>query len=100
MWQVCKNFLAGNMLRSASRYIALDETALFGCACRHFMYDIACTLFSLLKVSIGLLITNVSFNSYQSLGRVDILSICHFCLPTFHSYGNKASCQIYSPMLH
>ena len=29
------NFLAGDALRSSKRYQALDETALFGCACRH-----------------------------------------------------------------
>jgi hypothetical protein len=28
-------FLAGSMLRSASRYKALDETAVLGYACRH-----------------------------------------------------------------
>ena len=34
-YQECSDFLAGNMLRSSSRYSALDETALFGSACRH-----------------------------------------------------------------
>ena len=33
--QECNNFLAGNMLRSAKRYHALDETAVFGYCCRH-----------------------------------------------------------------
>ena len=33
--QECNNFLAGNMLRSAIRFRALDETALFGSACCH-----------------------------------------------------------------
>ena len=33
--QACNDFLAGNMLSSSNRYYALDETALFGCACRH-----------------------------------------------------------------
>lgn len=31
----CNDFLAGNMLHSAARYKALDETAVFGYACRH-----------------------------------------------------------------
>ena len=31
----CSDFLAGNALRSSKRYKALDETALFGVACRH-----------------------------------------------------------------
>ena len=33
--QACTNFLAGYMLRSKSRYSALDETAVMGAACRH-----------------------------------------------------------------
>lgn len=33
--QSCNNFLAGDVLRSSNRYKALDETAVFGCACRH-----------------------------------------------------------------
>ena len=33
--QDCNNFLAGNMLRSSTRYRALEETAVFGSACRH-----------------------------------------------------------------
>ena len=31
----CSDFKAGNALRSASRFHKLDETALFGSACRH-----------------------------------------------------------------
>ena len=31
----CSSFLAGDTLRSSTRYHALDETALFGCGCRH-----------------------------------------------------------------
>ena len=33
--QACNDFLAGSMIRSASRYKALDETAVFGYCCRH-----------------------------------------------------------------
>ena len=32
---MCSNFLAGDMIRSANRYKALDETAVFGFCCRH-----------------------------------------------------------------
>ena len=32
---MCNDFLAGNELRSHQRYSALDETAVFGSACRH-----------------------------------------------------------------
>ena len=31
----CNNFLAGDVMRSCTWYKALDETAVFGCACRH-----------------------------------------------------------------
>lgn len=31
----CHGFLAGDALRSRSRYAALDETAVFGSICRH-----------------------------------------------------------------
>ena len=31
----CSDFKAGNALRSASRFHALDDTAIFDCACRH-----------------------------------------------------------------
>ena len=34
-YQECNEFLAGNVLRSASRYYKLDETAAFGSICRH-----------------------------------------------------------------
>ena len=34
MHQMCSNFLAGDMIRSANRYKALDETAVFGFCCR------------------------------------------------------------------
>ena len=33
--QECSDFTAGSALRSASWYHALDETGIFGCACRH-----------------------------------------------------------------
>ena len=31
----CSQFCAGDTLRSRTRYIALDETAIFGGMCRH-----------------------------------------------------------------
>ena len=31
----CSDFLAGSSIRLASRYRALNETAVFGCVCRH-----------------------------------------------------------------
>ena len=35
MLKSCSDFVAGDALRSSQRYHSLDETALFGCACRH-----------------------------------------------------------------
>lgn len=63
------------------------------------MYDVACTLKKYLKVQelrcvmherkfIDLLI--------QHCGRDDILERIRLCLPTFHSYGHKATCQVYN----
>ena len=33
--QGCSDFLAGNSIQSSVRFAALDETAIFGCVCRH-----------------------------------------------------------------
>ena len=33
--QECNEFLAGNLLRSKTRYKALDETGVIGLVCRH-----------------------------------------------------------------
>ena len=40
----CNDFLAGNMLRSSSRFAALDETGVFGSACRHEFPVLFCNL--------------------------------------------------------
>lgn len=34
-FQCCSQFLAGDAIRSKTRYRALDETAVFGSCCRH-----------------------------------------------------------------
>ena len=34
-FEECSEFLAGNLLRSKSRYKALDETGVIGISCRH-----------------------------------------------------------------
>lgn len=152
--QDCNNFLAGNMLRSANRYKALEETAVFGYCCRHEFPG------EFINLKHGERLVNISFviiviknkktdkiylgqhmvsgywkESYkrwrqsipsklmscmilpalwlatfgyvylslytviqhvflQSLGRSDILNNIHLCLPTFHSYGHKVSCQV------
>ena len=40
----CKDFLAGNALRSSTRFRALDETALYGASCRHEFPTVFCNL--------------------------------------------------------
>ena len=69
----------------------------------YVMYDIACTLQKHLKVR---LLNEVSYHLLIALpisksgcvklsGRDDLLNQVHLCLPSFHSYGHKASCQVY-----
>ena len=65
------------------------------------MYDIACTLHSHLKVLILIL-----QDSYHALNIIlfcvflkltqkkAVLDTVQLCLPTFHSYGHKVSCQV------
>ena len=59
----------------------------------YFMYDIACTLYRHLQVGVHLSMSCRKM-FFQSIGRADLLSSCHLCLPTFHSYGHNASCQV------
>lgn len=40
----CHNFLAGDAMRSSTRYQALDETALFGASCHHEFPSLFCNL--------------------------------------------------------
>ena len=69
----------------------------------YVMYDIACTLQKHLKVR---LLNDVSYHLLIALpisksgcvklsGRDDLFNQVHLCLPPFHSYGHKASCQVY-----
>lgn len=40
----CHEFLAGNAMRSSTRFRALDETALYGVSCRHEFPTLFCNL--------------------------------------------------------
>lgn len=111
----CNDFLAGSMLRSASRYRALDETAVFGYCCRHefpgrfinlkhgerLAYPVwmlehiiqkhshhDSEIFVMYDIACSL------FRHLQAHSRLDILGSLSLCLPTFHSYGHKVACQI------
>ena len=65
----CNDFKAGTMLRSNSRYHKLDETALFGCACRHE--------FPLLFLDL-------------KHGEMKLKQLAAFIVPSFHAYGHSA----------
>ena len=60
--QDCNNFLAGNMLRSSTRYKALEETAVFGSACRH---------------EFPALFLNLKHREWHVIYRVDVYSPDH-----------------------
>ena len=63
----------------------------------YIMYDVACSL------SRHLHVCHLRFTYYmviiamfyKSQGRSDLLDVIHLCLPTFHCYGHKASCQVH-----
>lgn len=59
--QTCSSFLAGDSLRSSTRYHALDETALFGCACRQEFPRLFVNLKAWRKVC--LIVSNVKISS-------------------------------------
>ena len=59
------------------------------------MYDIACTLSKHLKAR-EIFPMTFAFELHhiiQSQNRTDILDSAHLCLPAFHCYGHKVSCQ-------
>ena len=59
------------------------------------MYDIACTFSQHLKArKIMLLCMHLKYLFIQSQNRTDILERVKLCLPAFHCYGHKVSCQV------
>ena len=40
----------------------------------------------------------ILFYFFKLSGRDDLLKQIHLCLPSFHSYGHKASCQVHSQL--
>lgn len=120
MTKACSNFLAGDSLRSSRRYHALDETALFGCACRHEFPRLFISLKHGERLSyvVWLLeeltqhvpaMTNiyVMYDIACTLVRhlkasrngAHLLERIKFALPSFHAFGHNAACQVvYSPV--
>ncbi|XP_028412340.1 uncharacterized protein LOC114535157 [Dendronephthya gigantea] len=115
----CNDFKAGDVLRSRTQFKALDETGVFGRACRHGFPKqfvnlkhgerIAYAVWMLKEVvanchpgtydikimyDIGCLLTK----HLQSSGQLDLLSNVTLAVPAFHIYGHIASCQLeFSP---
>ncbi|XP_028417095.1 uncharacterized protein LOC114541357 [Dendronephthya gigantea] len=82
----CSDFKAGNVLRSTSQYKALDETAVFGSACRHGFPK------HFLNLKHGERI------GYAASAEDDLLQRITLAVPAFHIYGHKGSCQLqFSP---
>jgi hypothetical protein len=106
------------MLRSSTRYKALEETAVFGSACRREFPALFLNLKHGERLAYSVWIIdqlidrhspecNKSLEVYvmydiactlkkylEGHGRSDILEKVHLSLPTFHAYGHKASCQV------
>ncbi|CAI8049128.1 hypothetical protein GBAR_LOCUS27057, partial [Geodia barretti] len=118
--KVCSDFLAGDVLRSSNRYKALDETALFGCACRHEFPLMFINLKHGERISYAEWLLQEMVQSYPAEiklhvmydiactlnkymqkyeGNNVLLKKVQLCLPIFHAYGHKPQCQIiFSPL--
>ena len=60
------------------------------------MYDIACSLYKYMQVCCNYLSYILKIiSSFQHHGKKAILDNIHLCLPIFHCYGHKASCQVF-----
>ncbi|XP_028416121.1 uncharacterized protein LOC114539705 [Dendronephthya gigantea] len=116
----CNNFLAGNALRSNQRFAGLDETGIFGRACRHEFPKAFVNLKHGERISYAVWLikemvsktkeANVSYKVLYDISCIlhrhlqnsaefsDVLDHIDLAIPVFHVYGHKAECQImYSP---
>ncbi|XP_064384583.1 uncharacterized protein LOC135333546 isoform X3 [Halichondria panicea] len=113
----CHEFLAGDTLRSKSRYAALDETAVFGSICRHEFPQrflnmkhgerLAYPVYLLKKAHQNkgdkclLLLYDIAClleTHLKNRGHLDMLEKTTLGVPIFHVYGHCAFCQLtYSP---
>ncbi|XP_028417867.1 uncharacterized protein LOC114542545 [Dendronephthya gigantea] len=115
----CSDFNAGDALRSKSKFKALDETGVFGRACRHgfpkqfinlkhgerIAYSVWMLKDMLEKAPDGNFDIKVMYDigcvlakHLRASGQTDLLSKVSLAVPAFHVYGHKATCQLeYSP---
>ncbi|XP_041347017.1 uncharacterized protein LOC121366761 isoform X2 [Gigantopelta aegis] len=113
----CSEFQAGSALRSKIKNKKLDETAVFGSACRHSFPKLFFNLkhgerigYSVFLVEKLLAEThNQQLHVFYDIAcllkshlkknkKYDILEKVNLVLPIFHCYGHKMNCQIlYSP---
>ncbi|XP_064385781.1 uncharacterized protein LOC135334499 isoform X1 [Halichondria panicea] len=113
----CHEFLAGDTLRSKSRYAALDETAVFGSICRHEFPQrflnmkhgerLAYPVYLLKKAHQNkgdkclLLLYDIAClleTHLKNRGHLNMLEKTTLGVPIFHVYGHCAFCQLtYSP---
>ncbi len=83
----------------------LDKMRAKGTSHTYLMYDIAYSV--IFRYFVVTSPCNYTSAIPQSHHRSDILNSVHLCLPTFHSYGHKVSCQVticsyytYGPVLN
>ncbi|XP_028417790.1 uncharacterized protein LOC114542444 isoform X2 [Dendronephthya gigantea] len=115
----CSDFKAGDVLRSASQFKALDETAVFGSACRHGFPKQFLSLKHGERIGYAVwLIKKIANDNdgrniemkimydiacllkrhLQASGQENLLESITLAVPAFHIYGHKGSCQLqYSP---
>ncbi|XP_064391176.1 uncharacterized protein LOC135338993 isoform X3 [Halichondria panicea] len=110
--RTCNDFLAGSALRSANRYCALDETAVFGSACRHEFPLMFINLKHGERLSYAkwLLLEMVQNYPTQKLNIMydiacklhknllksecsEVLEKIDLSIPSFHAFGHNAQCQ-------
>ncbi|CAI8020679.1 hypothetical protein GBAR_LOCUS12350 [Geodia barretti] len=111
--QQCSDFLAGNALRSNSRYSRLDETGVMGAACRHEYPICFLSLQHGERISYSVLLLEKLREKFRNhhiqfmydiactlkkhlmnAGRRDLLETVELAIPVFHAYGHKMACQI------
>ncbi|XP_019857881.1 PREDICTED: uncharacterized protein LOC109586148 [Amphimedon queenslandica] len=109
----CSSFMAGNPMRSASRFHALDETGVLGCACRHEIPLMFLNLKHGERLVYPSFIIEKILHHYPSDVHVTMMydvactlqkflmkkwevydSRLSLAIPVFHAYGHKTECQL------
>jgi len=121
---VCSNFVAGDNIRTEKKSAKLDETAIFGAACRHGFPKLFCNLKHCERYSYPVYIikklleeesvsmtpdddhllvsTDIvimydiacKFKAHLRKNDFDVLNRIRLTIPAFHKYGHGLDCQI------